>query len=70
MLAGRELGRILSNRALCDQAILTFDFDLYMPKVHKNNLVQIRVSIYSSIFDLFKMAAKNGKCDLKSSSKS
>ena len=50
----------MTDRALCDQAILTFDFDLYMPKVHKNNLVQIRVSIYSSIFDLFKMAAKNG----------
>ena len=58
----------MTDRALCDQAILTFDFDLYMPKVHKNNLVQIRVSIYSSIFDLFKMAAKNGGYDFKSSS--
>ena len=57
----------MNDCALCDQAFLTFDFDLYMPKVHKNNLVQIRVSLYSSVFDLFKMAAKNEKWDLKPS---
>ena len=40
--------------------LFTFDFDLYMSKVHKNNLVQFRVSIHRSIFNLFKMAAKYG----------
>ena len=59
---------IVTDRALGDQAILTFNFDLYMSKVHKHILVQISVSIYSSIFNLFKMAAKNGKYDFKSSS--
>ena len=58
----------MTDRALCDQAILTFDFDLYMPKVHKNNLVEIRVSIFRSIFNLFKMAAKIGQYNFKSSS--
>ena len=39
---------IRTDRALCDQDVLTFDFGLYMPKVHENNLVQSRVSLYSS----------------------
>ena len=68
MHRGNSWEGIVTDRAHCDQAVLTFDFDLYMPKVHKNNLVQIRPSIYSSLFNLFKMAAIIGKYDLKTSS--
>ena len=65
-LSWEEIG---GNPALCDRAFLTADFDLYMSKEHKNNWAQIRISLFSSISNLFKMAAKKEKSDLKSSSK-
>ena len=55
--------------SLCDKVFLTVDFDSYMSKEHKNHWAQIRKAIYSSIFNLFKMAAKTEKSEFKSSIK-
>ena len=60
---------IWTDHSLSDQAFLTADFDLYMSKEHKYNWAQIRISLFSSISNLLKMAAKKEKSDLKSSSK-
>ena len=60
---------IWTDRSLSDQAFLAADSDLYMSKEHKNNWAQIRISLLSSISNLFKMAAKKEKSDLRSSSK-
>ena len=37
MIAVASWEGICTDRALCEQSFFTFYFDLYMPKVHKNN---------------------------------
>ena len=58
-------GAIWMDCSLCDKVFLTVDFDSYMSKEHENHWAQIRKAIYSSIFNLFKMAAKTGKSEFK-----